>query len=1642
MRKMTLLWILLILSIGINGLEIAYENNLIEISGDFEIKEFIIKTIAEEEFYQPIIVQCTNGGKIGEAEIPFCSKYVSLPDNGNFVINNLSFGFDEQVLDKKIVPAGWEDNLLPNKAFYQKNEWLPEEIIKISEPNIMSGFRFSQVTISPIQYNPALNKIRIIKNIQAELEVDFSVNNNPITNVKSTFSRSFSKIVKENVLGAEDKRSVGDGLYLFIAPDNCETNLQPLLRWKEKLGFKTRFAPISETGNTNTNILNYLQNAYDNWEIPPEFVVLVGDVSGNIVVPSNYINYGSWISPVNVTDHTYTLLEGDDYFPDIMIGRLSLQDQFQLQTIVSKITNYEGNPYIDENWFTEALMVGFVHPNQGQYSHRETLMAARQKLLDFTYTVVDTFIHPWQSGASLLGQMINGGYTFINFRGAGGPSYWASWASSIIFEIWDIQNLTNGFMLPMVTSMTCGGGDFAVSSYPSCFGETWLNEGSPSEPKGAIGFIGPSEWDTKTGWNNANDLGIYQGITRENLFRSSEMLLRGKMELYNNYPYCHAWGGPTESDRFYFYVYNLLGDPGLAVWTDIPKDVNLTYDDEMIYGSNFLEVQVNTLTSDNSDFIIAVTNEDSLIATGITDFDGKAQIFLNLPIGDYEVTASKYGYIPETEDLFVYEGDILSLVDFSFIEETVSGQLVNLEISIQNMSNIAVTNVSISLTSEDIYLDIIFGEIIATSIGAGEIFYGEFQFQIGNEWKNDYLSSLFVNVSSTFGDQSFIIPVEITSPELALSQFIVDNTSGCLIQNETVDVNIELLNCGNLETGTFDVNLVSLNEKTEVIISNGSYFNISVNGTGMNSSPFQISVNDVITGELAKYSLEIYNNGTFLQELIFTIPIGNIDQNSPTFSEYGYYAIESDDVGNFQAPVYNWIEIAPQLGGQGTLIGADHTTVDGYTKVLYLPFTFTYFGQYYNTISVNSNGYLSMGGTDLVFFRNRNIPSGIGPDAMIAPFWDDLKNGQMYGYYDENNHYFIIEWLDFQNSFNTDYHETFQAILYDPLYYSTPTGDGEILFQYKEVNNIDQNGNYATVGIENEMQDSGLLITFANIYQPTTRPLEDETAILFTINEGLGLPYLSVMPEYLNVSIPPDTTIVENIFLTNNGEIGTELTYEISVSHFSDRNLEGGRSIENDQIIRGSNGYIPILPMNLLYYLYHNSPDGEPVYGVRLDFPDGFYVNSASDLETLNYNNETGNGVEVSWGFGNGTPLTSVGAHSFNVNVTIEASQTQPVEIGWYIEGDGSGAAPHSVSGTIIMDPTSNSYIWLEYPNGGESLVYGLQDSVVWSHYGSLETIDIKIQHQIGGDWETIAENIDNSGYHEFMVPGPLSDNCKIMVSSIDGETYDTSDDVFQITALNITYPVLGTVMTYTSQDSITWVDLGGVDEVNIELSTDNGFTWLEIANGVVNTGFYEFTVPGPPSENCKIKVSSTDGEVYNTSELFIIADFPIYWLIPTVTSGTIQGGEIETIPIIFNSYGLEPGTYEAFINIFTDLGQQISIPVYMDVYSLDAEPEIVSVSKLYQNYPNPFNPETTIYFTAEDAENAELIIYNLKGQKVKTFDLESASPSPFFADGHGYSISWNGTDENNKPVSSGIYFYKLKINDKVIDTKKCLLLK
>ncbi len=75
----------------------------------------------------------------------------------------------------------------------------------------------------------------------------------------------------------------------------------------------------------------------------------------------------------------------------------------------------------------------------------------------------------------------------------------------------------------------------------------------------------------------------------------------------------------------------------------------------------------------------------------------------------------------------------------------------------------------------------------------------------------------------------------------------------------------------------------------------------------------------------------------------------------------------------------------------------------------------------------------------------------------------------------------------------------------------------------------------------------------------------------------------------------------------------------------------------------------------------------------------------------------------------------------------------------------------------------------------------------------------------------------------------------------------------------------------------------------------------------------------------------------------------------------------------------------------------------------------------LSKNYPNPFNPSTTISFSLT-TEDTEIIIYNIKGQKVK----QLVSDIRQLPEGQ-HSVVWDGKDDNNQPVSSGIYFYKLK---------------
>jgi len=88
----------------------------------------------------------------------------------------------------------------------------------------------------------------------------------------------------------------------------------------------------------------------------------------------------------------------------------------------------------------------------------------------------------------------------------------------------------------------------------------------------------------------------------------------------------------------------------------------------------------------------------------------------------------------------------------------------------------------------------------------------------------------------------------------------------------------------------------------------------------------------------------------------------------------------------------------------------------------------------------------------------------------------------------------------------------------------------------------------------------------------------------------------------------------------------------------------------------------------------------------------------------------------------------------------------------------------------------------------------------------------------------------------------------------------------------------------------------------------------------------------------------------------------------------------------------------------------------------------------LNQNYPNPFNPSTTIEFGVPIAENVSIKIFNIKGQEVKKVVDQNYQPGKF-------KVVWEGNNNAGKPVSAGVYFYRIEAGGKSI-THKMLLLK
>ncbi len=1591
----------------------------------FSLNGYNIETIRENEIdYQKISYwKEGNSLEVGKPDLPKFTKLISIPNEGS-VSFEIIYTEEEIIENIDIYPTQELQSESSEKPFkfvidedyYNNGTAFPVNIVEVGEPLIMRDQRVVSVSINPFQYDAQSKSLRIVTNVDIVVNASNRGGINPKIHDKKT-SRFFEPLYRSSILNydsvTERNGEYQDPSYLFIYPNDATllTNLEYLTDWKHQKGFNVALASTADTGTTTTSIKNYIQNAYDTWEDPPEFVCLVGDVSGTYSIPTYYENY-TWYNGEG--DHPYAQLEGNDVLEDVFLGRISISSIADLQTYVAKVLLYEKEPYLDEtDWYDKSLMVG--DPSSSGPSTIFTNQSIVEMMQQHAPNIVATEVYSGNY-SSLMTSNLNSGVSYFNYRGYIGMSGFS------------VSSINNGLKLPFAVILTCSTGSFASGTSPS---EAFIRAGSAGSQKGAIASIGTATSGTHTNFNNCVDAGIYYGVFADGIYNPGGAVNRGKLALYEHYPQ-----NPGNYVDIFSHWNTLMGDPGVELWTGIPQPLIVDYETEISPGTTYLEV---TVTNDSGvplddAWVTALMGDDEIFVTGYTDENGYIALEINANIeGAANLTVTKHNYIPHLGEVEIINQNLAILIEDINIDDDNSGtssgnndglinpgEEIELSIGLKNYGSQTANSISATISSNNSYITITDNtEDYGTILSGNTVFSSDdFDISVDDDVLGGTLIQLDVLIEDGSGNQwTDVLFLIVEGINLYANDYTVYNGgNGILDPGEEVDIAVTLFNTGSVTANGIEGILRCSNSGISISDSIGTFESILPNDEGDNNSDrFVVNANyQIIPGSQITFTLELTNPEGFNNTISFIIEVGVVTSEDPLGpDEYGYYCYDSDDINYDSAPVYNWIEIDPTYGGSGTSLNLYDNGDTGDTEDVSLPFSFNFYGIPYNMISVCSNGWIAPGGSSQASFMNSPIPGPQGPSPMIAPFWDDLKTstGNVFYYHDTSLHMFIIEWSHMQND-EDNYEETFQIMILDPVYYSTPTGDAEIIFQYKVINNTSagsypsQHGQYSSVGLEDHTGTIGLEYTFNNSYPTAAIPLQNELALKFTTAGSIiqDPPIANFSHDSYDIVLLPGGTDTRHLEISNIGE--ANLVYNITKEYDNPEDGSGGPD---------AYGYI---------WIDSNEIDG-PEYSWR-------------DISAV--------GTEVTFTHNDiGTDLMPLGFDFIFYGSFYSEFRINPngwVGFGDDNEEDNNLSLPHPNSPRPAVLPFWDD---LDPLQGGSVYYYSTSDSlVVWFddviHFpGSYNgTYDFQV---------VIYEN------------GSILYQYRSMVGTIDSATIGLQNEAGNI-ALQMIYNGNFVENEYAVlvQRIVDWVALdqtfgyipsGESNTITIDISAEELNIGDFLCNLLITTNDPEasfVTLPINLHIDTNIPIISLSEDTLNfgnvqigeeaSDTLYVTNLGEIDLEITEITTGIAEysatpesfilaQGEVQEVIVTFTPQAEQYFEDILIIESNDPINSQYEVSLSGTGYvSTGLDDQIPLVTKVGQNYPNPFNPETTIAFSiANNAQQAKLEIFNIKGQKVKTLVNEQLEVGR-------YNVIWKGTDNSGRRVASGIYFYKFDTND------------
>ncbi len=994
----------------------------------------------------------------------------------------------------------------------------PETNYTVGEPVSFRGTTLLPVTVFPVQYDSKTNDYIFNSDIEVTISGELQKNSsNFVGEDTRVLSKVFSAFTDDNPVRDELTLNRPAGSYLVVAREECLPYAIPLLEWKRQAGYSVEVIAYPEGTTANTikvDVQAVYDEAVESGEEPFEYLLIIGDRELNHgeapwTMPS-FTGVPSMEGIANHADFMYGLLDNpdDESYVDVAIGRITAGSEDRMELAVNRQLAYEKTPDMEHpEWFVRAGVACQAWGDEG--ANLETFNTVRwgeetlrrvgfQNILRYENENIDnggTVIAP------VMAEWFNQGL-----------NVWIGRAQIMgwVHNLEDVEPNVNGHFPYGVT--LCGHGEFPAE---------WIyGEGDGENLKGAV--IWMTGWgQIATQYNNGIWQTVVSGLYNHDLPIGWARTLFG-LQWQTRFP-----NGLADLPMYQTDV-DLYGDPGLLPWTAVPKQVEITFEQELTVGTNYLGVMVTL--ADGNEPIEGVTvtlyapgqlpapedypaHEPALQLVGMTDADGNVAFNIEdgLPVGVLYVTATGRNICPVWQEIDIADNNRPNLV-VENVRITSgrprSGSQFTFGFSVRNVGNRAAENVSGQTESHSLYTEMDVVRFNLGDIAAGQSveYQGNIPVTLLPETPDGVTPELVLVL--TTGDRNFRTLARITTIAPLLSLLEVEPSYQL---GRDINLAPRVSNNGHANFAGGIATLVSDDWRLEVVDGEAIYPRIQ---PGQNSWPanqdrFVFRTRPgAIAGEDAKLRLILSTDSSY-SVIPITIDLVNegADRGPEPADAYGYTCLNDSDTNWVRFPFTNWEEIASVAEGLGTIIPLGGGQLDS-AFALAMPFPFKFYGETFDSITVCDNGFISVGSqVRPVNFENARMELATGGAAgMIAPFWDNLTLRPqvspvgVYSYYDEEKNRFIIEWFNMHPKSDLTVSLNFQVQILDVRHYPTVTGDNPLLFHYKTITNVlDERDptQFASVGISSPDGKTGLGVNFDSTGTAFTPVVRSGSRLLF-----------------------------------------------------------------------------------------------------------------------------------------------------------------------------------------------------------------------------------------------------------------------------------------------------------------------------------------------------------------------------------------------------------------------------------------------------------------------------------------------------------------------------------------------------------------